>query len=323
MIDLSERPDLSADLIWALQSYVFDSGRLLVVAVGRDGLIDEANLLFRSRFAGFGSVRGEPLVNFLTMGEGTDWLPEPGLKQRRPTAQVFKAPVGGDIYLFHVYPLGDGVLLIGELVDVAESDVVERMGNLAMEMSRLVRDLRKTNRDLAHANETNQLLARMDPLTGLANRRFFMQRLLSSLKDALTNQATLSVLMVDLDHFKTVNDRYGHAGGDAVLVMVSQLMKELVREVDLPGRLGGEEFALLIWNTDCRVATDVAERLLSRLRSLRPFDDAYRVTASIGVAQAQPGEDADALLIRADAMLYEAKTHGRNQVRTDPLQPSV
>lgn len=302
------------EFAWALQSYVMESGRLLVVEVDLDGCIIDSNLTFRSRFAGFASVRGEPLSRFLSSGSGELLDIEPGLPHRTPAARVFQTPLGGETYLFHAYPSGRGIVLIGELANVAESDIVERMGNLAMEMSRLVRDLRNTNRELALANETNQALARTDPLTSLANRRFFIDRLEEGIARARIGGAPLSLIMMDLDHFKQVNDRFGHAGGDLVLVAFAGLLESQVRGVDLAARLGGEEFAVVMADADLRVAGDVAERLRTRLADLRPLDACYRVTASFGVAQRRPDEDADALLGRADDLLYRAKRSGRNQV---------
>lgn len=323
---LSGDQPIDPDLLWALQSYVVDSGRLIVIEIDGDGLIKDANLAFRSRFAGFASVQGEPLARFFSSGSGDAPEIEPGLAHRTPVARVFKSQLGGEMYLFHAYPLADGALLIGELANSVESDVVERMGNLAIEMSRLVRDLRKSNRELLVANETNQDLARTDALTGLANRRFFMERLRDGIDRARVTGMLLSLIMVDLDHFKQVNDRFGHAGGDAVLVAFANLMRSIVRDVDLPGRLGGEEFALVLVNAGLATAVDVAERLRARAAELRPLDGVDdRVTASFGVVEHRPGEDAEALLKRADVLLYAAKAQGRNQVKSgarDTTQPS-
>ncbi|NCC28209.1 MAG: GGDEF domain-containing protein [Gammaproteobacteria bacterium] len=311
-------PALDPDFIWALYSYVMDSGRLLVVEVDRDGCIIDSNLTFRSRFAGFAGVRGERLSCFLSSGSGDLLDLEPGLPRRTPTARVFTTPLGGETYLFHAYPRGQGIVLIGELATGAESDIVERMGNLAIEMSRLVRDLRNTNRELALANETNQALARKDPLTNLANRRFFMERFDDEIARARMSGAPLSLIMMDLDHFKQVNDRFGHAGGDLVLVAFTGLLQSRVRAGDLPGRLGGEEFAVFMPDAGLQAAVDVAERLRTSLATLRPLDADYRITASFGVAEHRPDEDADALLGRADDLLYRAKSSGRNQVVLEP-----
>ena len=302
------------NLTWALQSYVMDSGRLLLVELDDQGRIGTANLAFRSRFAGFSRVHGKPLACFQRHESGDHLGIEPGLAYRTPVAHVLKGVLGGEAYLFHAYPIDQGTLLIGELANVVESDIVERMGHLAMEMSRLVRDLRKTNHKLALANELNQSLARTDPLTELANRRYFMERLNTSIAHALARDHRLSLLMIDLDHFKRVNDRFGHAGGDAMLVAFARLLKSQVRAADLPGRFGGEEFVLYMLDADLRAATEAAERLRTQLAGLRLLDADFCVTASVGVTELSAGETAETLLIRADDLLYRAKTEGRNRV---------
>ena len=232
--DRSLHPELAA----ALHGYVMDSGRLVVVEVGRDGVILDANVAFRSRFAGFANVRGEPLARFLRSGGQRPDI-EPGLPNRQPVARVFKTIMGGESYLFHAYPLGDNALLIGERAGADDNDVIARMGNLTLEMSRLVRDLRKANHDLEQANRLNEQLARTDALTQLPNRRYFMERLSQGVAQAQTRSHPLSVLMMDLDHFKRVNDTFGHAAGDRVLIAFAELMRAQVRVADLPGRLGG------------------------------------------------------------------------------------
>lgn len=302
-------------LFYALQNYVFDSGRLIVVELDDAGIIRQANTSFRARFSGYASVQGEPLEHFFGSigGEAPEF--EPGLVHRTPVARIFESRLGGEIYLFHSYPLDDGVLLIGELANMVESDVVERMGNIAMEMSRLVRELRKTNHDLLLANENNRNLALTDPLTGLANRRFFMERLAEGIERARATGQLFSLITLDLDHFKQINDRFGHNGGDAFLAAFAGLLRTQTREADLSARLGGEEFALLLADARLKVALEVAERLRIKAADLRPIDGVdYRLTASFGVVEYLPGENSDALLKRADDLLYKAKNRGRNRI---------
>ena len=307
--DRSLHPELAA----ALHGYVMDSGRLVVVEVDRDGLILDANVAFRSRFAGFAAVRGEPLARFLGSGSQQPDI-EPGLPHRQPVARVFKTVMGGENYLFHAYPLGDNALLIGERAGADDNDVIARMGNLTLEMSRLVRDLRKANHDLEQANRLNEQLARTDSLTQLPNRRYFMERLSQGVAQAQTRSHPLSVLMMDLDHFKRVNDSFGHAAGDRVLIAFAEQMRAQVRVADLPGRLGGEEFGLYMFDAELEVALAVAERLRVHVNLMRPLEADYRPSVSIGVAALAPGEDIEQLLKRADDGLYRAKESGRNRV---------
>ena len=156
-------------------------------------------------------------------------------------------------------------------------------------------------------------LATQDSLTGATNRRGFMDRLLRAQSEAEVQAAPLSLVMVDLDHFKRINDEHGHGVGDAVLREVAHRMRRQIRRADLLGRLGGEEFAILLPDTDLVGARTQAEHLLAALRS-QSFPTAGRVTASLGVAQWNGREAASSWLHRADLALYEAKHLGRDRL---------
>lgn len=162
-----------------------------------------------------------------------------------------------------------------------------------------------------------QKLASTDPLTGLANRRVFLEQLEQErAKVARLPHYSAVLLMLDLDYFKRINDAYGHAAGDTVLKTFSDIMLNTTREIDLPARLGGEEFAILLSGAGKNEAMAMAERLRAQVAATAvSFDtDALVVTVSIGAA-ALLIEDgsSEAVLHRADAALYEAKDKGRNQ----------
>lgn len=161
--------------------------------------------------------------------------------------------------------------------------------------------------------------ARTDPLTGLCNRRHFRLQAEAELARARRSAAPLAVLAMDLDHFKRINDRHGHVTGDRVLVEVARICRRVLRPYDLPCRLGGEEFAVLMPGTDACQALGVAERLRSAMAAAQLSDAVgapVHWTLSLGVAVADPGEPGlDALLSRADAALYRAKRGGRNRVK--------
>ncbi|MEX8495429.1 diguanylate cyclase [Sphaerotilus sp.] len=156
-------------------------------------------------------------------------------------------------------------------------------------------------------------LATQDSLTGATNRRGFMDRLLRAQSEAEAQAEPLSLVMVDLDHFKRINDEHGHGVGDAVLREVAHRMRRQIRRADLLGRLGGEEFAILLPDTDLAGARTQAEHLLTALRN-QPFPTAGQVTASLGVAQWNGREAASSWLHRADLALYEAKHLGRDRL---------
>jgi diguanylate cyclase (GGDEF)-like protein len=158
-----------------------------------------------------------------------------------------------------------------------------------------------------------------DALTGCFNRRHSLQVLDSELRRARRSHGAFSLVILDLDHFKTINDRFGHLCGDAVLAHVGQRMKAVLRGSDTKCRYGGEEFLVLLPDTPLAGARRVAEMLRKDLEQ-RPAhwnDQMLVVTASFGIAEIVAGEDtANAIIARADAALYQAKQDGRNCVRT-------
>lgn len=166
--------------------------------------------------------------------------------------------------------------------------------------------------------EDLERLARTDSLTGLPNRRYFMETAAQELARTGRFGGTLSILMLDLDRFKKVNDTYGHKAGDLVLKKLAETCRATLREVDFTARLGGEEFAVLLPGTDHAAALEVAERLRQAVAAaevtLTP-DTRLRFTASFGVATLfDPAASVDTLLNQADHALYEAKHLGRNRV---------
>lgn len=159
-------------------------------------------------------------------------------------------------------------------------------------------------------------LAEVDPLTNVFNRRAFLTLLDKSISSAQRSGQLLSVLVIDLDHFKNINDTWGHKGGDEVLRHFVQLANTCLRKEDMLGRLGGEEFAIFLPNAGHDGARAVAERLCGMVES-EPVMTAHgsiALTASIGVAVCLPGESSEAALHRADKAMYAAKMHGRNRV---------
>lgn len=168
------------------------------------------------------------------------------------------------------------------------------------------------------ANERLRVSATTDELTGLANRRSFMSSLEIEVARAKRSGSPLSVAVADVDFFKKINDSYGHAGGDEVLRVLARTARETMRTSDVVGRLGGEEFAILMPDTDEHEARIACERLRGAIagRKVR-LDDGKEtaVTLSTGIALLVPGEDRDRLVSRADGALYRAKEGGRNQVR--------
>ena len=163
-----------------------------------------------------------------------------------------------------------------------------------------------------------QRLATTDMLTGMANRRAFLERAESVYEHSRTHGEPLTLLMLDLDHFKTINDRFGHLQGDRALVEFAQAVKSQLRASDAVGRLGGEEFGVLLPATALAESMEVATRIMNSIRALQLTDDTghtYSITASLGMsAFRQSDRSLRDMLERADQALYLAKHRGRNQV---------
>jgi len=154
-------------------------------------------------------------------------------------------------------------------------------------------------------------------LTGISNRRYFIAQAEQELRRSRRFARAMAVMMIDLDHFKRVNDAHGHATGDAVLQAFVKRALESLRQSDLLGRIGGEEFAVILPETELEAAREVAERLRAHLaeRPVVAERAAIASTASIGVAQLSAKDGSiDNLLHRADQALYAAKQNGRNRV---------
>ena len=176
-------------------------------------------------------------------------------------------------------------------------------------------------RDLTRYKKIERQLANMalfDSLTGTLNRPAFFQHADKEFTRSKRYYRPLSVIMLDIDHFKRVNDQHGHSGGDQVLQIFAEACQEVIRSTDLMGRVGGEEFALLLPDTPLKAAFNLAERLRERINKY-PYlagEMLIEITASLGVAEMQNDDgDFKALLQRADEALYSAKHAGRNQVK--------
>jgi diguanylate cyclase (GGDEF)-like protein/PAS domain S-box-containing protein len=177
------------------------------------------------------------------------------------------------------------------------------------ERKRLEEENKRKNAELRH-------LAITDVLTNAYNRRYFMQRLEEEIERSKRADRKFSLIMLDIDRFKSINDRFGHNVGDLVLKSTVELIKNRIRKIDILARWGGEEFVILLPDTTVKNAVRLAEELRE---SLSRIDIPYvgHVTASFGVAGYCPGDTVDTLLQRADNHMYEAKAAGRNCVRYD------
>ncbi|SDE08372.1 diguanylate cyclase [Rhodospira trueperi] len=186
----------------------------------------------------------------------------------------------------------------------------------AVELRRANDITEEANRELLEKNAIIQRMASTDALTGLCNRRFFDETLVKELERAKRYDKALSMAIVDIDHFKRFNDRYGHACGDRVLETVARVLTARVRSADTVARWGGEEFCILMPETDLDGARTLMEDIRAAIAATRLPDVGEALTASAGVAALDPADPPASLFQRADEALYAAKEHGRNQVRS-------
>lgn len=203
-----------------------------------------------------------------------------------------------------------------DVIHLAEENEVR-----VQEMQQRVAALEQINLDLIVKAKILSEASSRDSLTGLYNRWFVVDKIESEINRSLRSGSPLTLMMLDIDHFKQVNDTYGHAAGDQVLQSVGRLLKESCRVYDVAGRYGGEEFCIVLPDTKVDNSSAVANRIRERLQmtELAFGRDSVAVTASIGVAGLETGDAENifsgaALIERADRALYSAKHRGRNRV---------
>lgn len=188
---------------------------------------------------------------------------------------------------------------------------------LANELSTMARELARKNKELEAANQAIERIARTDVLTGLSNRRTLDELLSREMDRAHRQHQPLTLILADVDHFKAINDTYGHAMGDRVLAALGRIFGSQVRPYDVAARLGGEEFVLLFPGTECHDGVAIAERLRRQVGTIQIPNGPERITISCGVATLMENDSAEAFLARADAALYRAKDGGRDRVEAD------
>src|SRR5690606_13146866 len=164
--------------------------------------------------------------------------------------------------------------------------------------------------------DEQQRLAMIDPLTNLMNRRSFLAQINTELSRATRYCLPLSIVLLDIDHFKVINDTRGHAAGDHVLTNIGPLLRRSLRTADMSARWGGEEFVIALTNTDLAGAGVVAERIRAEREGLQigSQDRSIPITGSLGLTEYVTGEEFDAVMDRADRAMYQAKALGRNRV---------
>ncbi len=205
-------------------------------------------------------------------------------------------------------PIGFTAIAVSMALSLADS-FTTMLNTLEVEVARRTADLSEANLQLAE-------VARADPLTGLLNRRGFIEEAETEVQRFQRNGRPFSIVLGDVDHFKRINDTYGHACGDYVLRRVADIMGERMRDVDRAGRWGGEEFILLLPETETQGAAFLADKLRNIIAdsSFQFEGESVNTTMTFGVATYRSTENLDGCLARADTAMYHGKKAGRNKV---------
>ncbi|MBF8435861.1 diguanylate cyclase [Halanaerobiaceae bacterium Z-7014] len=172
----------------------------------------------------------------------------------------------------------------------------------------------KQNKDIRVMHDRLQELVKIDDLTGVSSRRHFLEYLNKMISYSKRQTKPLTLISIDLDNFKLINDKLGHSTGDRVLEAVGNLLKNEIRNEDMAARIGGDEFAVLLIGTDLEKATILARRLNHNLKKIKIKGLNKIITASIGLTELENYDDSDSFLERSDKALYQAKNNGKDQL---------
>jgi diguanylate cyclase (GGDEF)-like protein len=299
-------PDVSAQ-------YLLDCGRVALLLLDREGHILDCNPYCLENLQWPEKPLGHLLNEYLEEALDTRDPARPGQCQTGRMTLIFNNEYQ-TVLTGHLVELDEGYLVLAHSLRLSDSERVAALSRITDELSNLTRELHKKNRELERANETITQLMHTDPLTGLLNRRQFDVMMEREFAAARRHGLPLTGVMMDLDHFKSINDRYGHDVGDLVLVSVAQCLQDQSRREDIVARFGGEEFFLLLPNTPIQAALGVCERMRKTIEELRFPEVNHPVTASFGVTALMPSDTPQTLIKRADQALYRAKAEGRNRV---------
>lgn len=201
-------------------------------------------------------------------------------------------------------------------IRIGGHDYLLTMINDITEIRTMQKDMEEKNRQLEKLNRLLVTQAVTDDLTGLYNHRYIFTSLETEIERSERHQQPLTIIMLDLDHFKEINDRYGHLVGDQVLAIVAAIIRSNLRKIDIAGRFGGDEFLLILPQTEIADGLVVAKRIQDEIEQSPITIRNIRVTMSIGVCE-YAGEEMDQLVTRVDELLYLAKNNGRNRIEAD------
>lgn len=303
---LISQPEVIAD-------YLLSSGRLAVVLLDLQGSILDCNSFFLECVDLTGKPIGKTISAFLNKAfpPGKDMAEG----ECRPIKFTFALNHSLERALSgNVLRVNNQYLIFANSLRLTDHELMATLSKLTDELTDLTRELNKKNRELAAANQTITQLMNTDPLTGLTNRRHLEELLDTEMSKARRHGRPLGALMTDIDHFKSINDTYGHDTGDKVLVKVAQTLRTTCRKEDIVARYGGEEFIVILPDSPAAAAVECAERIRKTIQETAHPEMDRPVTASFGVTLFLTTDSQESLIKRADTALYEAKETGRNRV---------
>lgn len=267
----------------------------------------------------------EGAINFLGLMKGTvssnlrDFLPDfyqdfLPIKNSSNTIEIVLKVENNIEIVFKGVSLAieETYLLILEPYRLTYNELIVKLSKINEQIVNIAKELAQKNIQLKEALNTIKRLSNIDPLTGILNRRTFNKILKREISIAKRHTLPLSLVMMDLDYFKKINDTYGHDVGDYVLKTVTKGIKNTIRLEDIFARLGGEEFALILPNTTAEEALILSERLRQKIEKMKFKKVKERITASFGITEFNLKDNINLFLKRADEALYEAKRKGRN-----------
>ncbi|MEE9910259.1 MAG: GGDEF domain-containing protein [Deltaproteobacteria bacterium] len=304
---------LFADQPEVMAGYLLTSGRLAIILLDQEGTILDCNPFFLENTGLSEKPIGQPISTFSGAGFSSD--EDPAQKDFRSIKLTFILNHSQEQSLSgHVIKIGDRYIIFAHTIRLTDHELVTTLSKLTDELTDLTRELNKKNRELEAANETITQLMNTDPLTGLTNRRQLKEMLDAEMSKARRHGHPLSALMIDIDHFKAINDACGHDAGDRVLVKVAETLRSTCRKEDIVARYGGEEFVVILPDSPAASALECAERIRKAIQKTVYPEIDRPVTASFGATLFLAADTEDSLIKRADAALYKAKAAGRNRV---------
>lgn len=285
----------------------------LVVLDGEDRLL-AWNPAFAHLFPETPDLEGKAFDELLTAPEGEDPLADKTLKGKASATRLLRSRPGNCYFRCVTLPSGEGSLICGERLNITEDEAFNALSRLTNEMAGINMKLAQKHRELKNAYTEIEHISQTDSLTNLPNRRFFLEHLQGTLELAVQGGEAFALVLFDLDHFKKINDQFGHDAGDRVLQYFAGLLKKHGRKGDLSARFGGEEFISLLPATTIEEACFFAERIREELSAQVLLDTEHQCTVSAGICGYAQHFSREELIKQADLALYIAKESGRNRV---------